>query len=257
MSTRTVATALVLVATVLLAGCAGPFQVTENQTDSLRSGSAGSALQVTTSESSGPTIAVTGAGEASAEADLAVIRVSVTALADSADEARGQVASDANRLTSALADAGVPAADVTTVYFAIQPQYDYTDSDRDIVGYRAVHAFSVEVAPEDAGRIVDVAVGSGASQVDGVSFTLTDETRAELREQALTEAVTAARADADVVAAAAGLSVTGVQTISVGGGVTPYPVVYAEDARAGSAATSFQPGPVSVTATVSVTYSAV
>lgn len=230
-----------LAALVLLAGCLAPLQATESST---------------TSTADVPTISVSGTGTTTAAPDLAVVFVSVTATADTADPARQQVANDVQRMRTALREAGVPDDAVTTTSFHISPRYDYREREQTLLGYEAAHSFRIEVAPDRAGAVVDAAVGNGADRVDGVQFTLTDETRESLRSEALTRAMDAARADADTVAAAAGMEVTGVQTASTGGVFVPYADVrFAEDAQSG-AATVFEPGPVTVTATVSVTYTA-
>jgi hypothetical protein len=223
---------------VLLAGCAGPLQTGGGSADA-----------------DGSTIAVSATGAASAEADLAVVHLSVDVTAESANDARDRAASGVNAVRSALADAGVPDANVTTTAFGISPVYDYVDGERELDGYRAVHSLAVETAPANAGSVVDAAVGAGATTVEGVRFTLSDERRADLRETAITRAMANARADADGIAAAADLSVTGVRHASTGASFEPHPVARFEDAA--GAETSFQPAPVTVTATVDVTYRAV
>lgn len=221
----------------VLAGCLGPLQ-TASPAD-------GATV---------PTISVTGVGEVTADADLAVVSVSVRATGDTAESVRASVAERSDALRAALADAGVPEDAITTSGYRLHVQYDYDDGEREEVGYTAVHAFRVEVAPDRAGEVVDIAVGNADATVDGVGFTLSDETRADLREQALTAAVENGRADADTVAAAAGVSVVGLQQASVGGAYQPYYDVRFAEAADGGAPTSFSPGPVTVSATVSMTY---
>ena len=239
MRTRFVPVALGLL--VLLAGCAGPLQTT-TESDS-------------TAAADGPTVSATGTGSMSADADLAVVSVAVVATADTADAARGQVAADVERMRTALREAGVPDEAVTTASFGVFPEYDFQNGERTERGFRAAHAFRIEAEPARAGAVVDVAVGNGATEVHGVSFTLTDETRAALRAQAIERAVTAARADADAMAGAAGLSVASVETMSTSGGFTPverFDVAESADA----ARTEFEPGPVRVSVTVDVVYRA-
>lgn len=247
---RTALSTLAIAALVLLAGCAAPFAADDPVVG-----------QVTTTDTavSGPVISVSATGSVSAEADLAVVRVSVSTTADSAEAARSTVATDSDRMRAALRDAGVPDDAVRTVNYAIYPQYDYrneVNGGPEIVGYRAVHAYAVEVAPERAGEVVDVAVGNGATTVEGVTFTLADETRAELRAQALEAAMTSARADADAIAGAADLTVTGVHEASTVADYGYTPVFRAAESADGGAATTFEPGPVTVSATVQVTYTA-
>jgi uncharacterized protein YggE len=222
-------------ALVLLSGCAGALQTgTEEPADV------------------GPTIEVAGTGSASAEPNLAVVHLGVEATADGADPAREAVARDVASVRAALADAGVPGANVTTTAFGISPVYDTVDGERRLLGYRAAHSLAVEVPPGRAGEAVDLAVGAGATSVDGVRFTLTDERRASLRATALERAMSAARTDADGIAAAADLSVVGVRHASTGAEFSPYPSARFEDAA--GAGTTLQPAPVTVTVTVDVTY---
>jgi hypothetical protein len=227
---------------VLVAGCIGPLQTTST-----------TAADATTDAT---TLSTTGTGTVEAAADLAVVAVAVVRTAGTADDARGQVAADVERMRTALRDAGVPDDAVTTAAFAVYPQYDYRDGERVERDFRAVHEFRIETDPGRAGEVVDLAVGNGATEVRGVQFTLADETHATLRTQAIERAVAAARADADAMTAAAGLSVTGVESMSTSGGFTPVERVETADAAGDRAATTFEPGPVSVSVTVQVTYRA-
>ena len=225
---------------VLLAGCIAPLQ-------------AGS----TDGASDARTVSVTGTGEVTADADLAVISVSVVATADTADAARQQVAADVESMRAALRDAGVADDAVSTTSYRIAPQYRNDENGRDptVIGYRAVHAFTIEVAPDEAGSVVDTAVANGADRVDGVQFTLTDETRADLRADAISKAMSAARSDAEAVAAAENLELDGLRSASTSPDYVPYADVRYENAAGGSdAGTAFDPGPVTVTADVQVTY---
>jgi hypothetical protein len=251
---RTVVLPVTLAALLALSGCLAPLQA-DGGADDASAQQVANAQQL--SDAPGRTITVSGDGEVSTEADLTVLTVAVTATASSADDARAQVAERSETMRQALRDAGVPDDAVTTAHFRVGPQYNYDGKERNVTGYQAVHAYTIEVAPDRAGEVIDVAVGNGADEVQGVTFTLTDETRADLREEALRAAMDAARTDADTLADAANLSIAGVHSVSTSGGFTPVDTRVAyETADAGGASTSFEPGPVTVTATVSVTYEA-
>lgn len=242
---------VIFAAMLLLAGCVAPLQ-----TDG------GSAAAPADGETP-PNISVSGTGTASADADLALVSVTISALDSDAEAARSAVAEDSQAMFDALTDAGVDTEEaVTTTFFRISPEYDYSrDGGRELLGYRAAHGYQIEVTPEQAGDAIDAAVGavSGDGEngivVDGVQYTLTDETRADVRAEALENAVDAARADADTVAGAAGVSIAGVRTISTGADYNPYPQPrYAFEESADGASTVLQPGPVEVSATVTITY---
>lgn len=198
------------------------------------------------------TIVTTGSGSVAAQPDTAVLLLAVVATSDSADAARADAAERTDALLEALQAAGVPEDDITTVGYSLTTQYDYAGSEREAVGYRAVHTLRVEAAPGEAGELVDAAVGAAGVEIHGVQFTLSDAAREELRGEAIDAAMTAARADADAAADASGLSVTGIEQVQIGSGPV-YDVRFAETADAG---TTFRPGEVSVQVTVTVTYRA-
>jgi len=182
--------------------------------------------------------------------DLAVVDVAVTATAPTADVARGRVADNVSRLRAGLADANVTRDRLRTTSFSL-----VAVRENGTTVYRATHDLELRVPVDDAGAVVDAAVGNGADRVDGVQFTLADDTRRTLRHRAIERALANARADADVVANATGVTVTGLSAVHTSA-VGPVPYAVTGTAARGAAATSFEPGPVTVTATVSVTYRA-
>ncbi len=228
---------------LVFAGCAG----TTGSTAANAAGATGA------NASDVNTVTADGTATVSASPDLAEITVAVEATADNASAARSQVAADVERLREALTDAGY---EVRTVDFRLSPEYDHSRDTRELVGYRAYHALAFETSPDAAGSAVDLAVDNGATAVQNVRFTLSDERRAELREEALAAAVGDARGTAETAAGAADRSVGTELSMRVGSaGVSPYDsrVVYETAADAG-ASTSFEPGPVTVSASVTVTY---
>lgn len=232
-----VAVALLLVT----AGCLGVATAQTEPAPGSESGAAGPA-----------TVTVGATGQASAAPDVATVHASVVAVADTAEGARAAAAEDAESLRAALADAGLPAEAVTTVGYRLGTDYsrDREEPDR----FRVDHRFAIEVSDvDDAGRIVDAAVAGGANRVDGVSFGLSDETRRDLRTDAVAAAMADARADAEAVAAAAGVGIDRLASASTGGGggYLPYYRGFDEAADAG---TRIDPGPATVSVSVTVTY---
>ena len=239
MASRTIH-ALLLAVLLVTAGCLG--------TTAAQSDGGGAANDTRT-------IDVSATGTASAPPDLAVVNVAVEARADTADAAREQVASDVASMREALREYGVPDDAVRTTGFSVGPEYNYREGSRELVGYRAYHAFEIESGVDEVGDVIDVAVGNGASQVQGVRFTLTDESRSELRDEALTEAVESARADAETIASTAGVSLGPLHSASTSNVGYPRPIPYAAEASdGGGASTVVEPGPVEVTANVQVSY---
>ena len=208
------------------------------------------------------TVHVSASADVSTPPDIALVHLAVVATGDTAEAARNQVAQDASNMRAALQEIGVDDDRVQTTYFHISAIHEETENGTEIVGYRAAHGFEIEanVSSDELGNrtgtIVDTAVQNGANQVEGIQFTLAEETRREIRQQALERAMENARKDADVLAAAGNLTIEDVKSISTADvGIGPFEFAR-EDAAADRAGTVVEPGPVQVSATVSVTYRA-
>lgn len=206
----------------------------------------GAGAQEADTDGSNVTITVGATGTVSAPPDLAIIDVAVEGSADSAEAARASVANNSSEMRAALTAANVSDEQIRTTYYIIQTERD----DNGTITYHATQGFELRVPVDDAGSVVDAAVSGGATRVDGVQFTLAEETIRELRNDALEEAVANARSDADVIATATGVQVQSVMAVNTAdGSVEP---VFTEADRGDG--TMFDPGPVTVSAHVSVTY---
>src|SRR5687767_6558143 len=82
-------------------------------------------------------ITVVGEGRAMAAPDRAVFTVGVEVRRPSVSEARAGSAEAIARMLEALRGAGVAAEDVQTSQLSIQPDYEYTEQGRRLLGYLA------------------------------------------------------------------------------------------------------------------------
>lgn len=236
------------------AGCAGFGSLS---TDA----SPGSADGPTQNAGTDRTVQVAAAGQVQTAPDRAVVRVAVTAQADSVETVRQRLAENASRLRSALDEAGLGADQVTSTRYDIGQNYRHEDNPTE-PKFQGQHAFVVTVNETDrAGEIVVTAVENGATRVEDVRFTVTQDTRNDLRERALARAIENARGKAAVAANGTGLELAGVHTVKTVD-VSTSPVVrqtldYAAASAGGNAApTSFETGSVTVTADAVVVYNA-
>jgi uncharacterized protein YggE len=183
--------------------------------------------------------------------DEATVTVAAVGRGDTAAAARANVSGDADAVTSALGGDG---ATVTSSRFTVRPEYDYSQDGRELVGYVAVHSIEAETTDVDGvGALVDAAVDSGADRVEGIRYSLSDETRADAREEALTTAMERARGDATTLATAEDRSVGDAVTIETSQrGQASFGVQY-DTADAGGQ-TDISPGPVTVEMSVQATY---
>ncbi|MFT4947693.1 MAG: hypothetical protein ACI8TL_001942, partial [Natronomonas sp.] len=150
-------------------------------------------------------IAVGGNGEAEAEPDAAEIRLAVEATAEDPATARDRVARNVSRMREALREAGVPEDAVQTTDFDVYRDHrrrsprEGKDSEEEIT-YRASHGFRIDTSVDRAGAVTDTVLDNGATNVRDVRFTLTTETRREVRHAALEDAMANARGQARTLA---------------------------------------------------------
>ena len=204
------------------------------------------------------TISVSATGDVQAEPDLAVLHLESAATASDPGTAAERLAANVSRLRTALRNANVSDENLTTVTYGV---FEMTDRGEETptanaTRYRAEQVIAVEVTNTSrVGELIDVAVANGATGVRGVTVTLSEETRTDLRNRALEEAMGSARSEAETLAATEDLRITGVRSISTGiDGFEPFAA--RETAVAADAGTQIDSGPVTVRATVEVTYNA-
>ncbi|MFB6206646.1 MAG: SIMPL domain-containing protein [Haloglomus sp.] len=258
--------AMSLVVLLVTAGCTAPIGLASP------SGGANQNLDAPADDSRNPDVAANGgggrtiqvaaSGTAEAEPDRAVVRVAVVTRADSVSAIRDQLAANVSRMRKALREAGIEADQIVTTRYDIDQNYRYErEQNADVPRYQGQHAFAITLENTSrAGPVVVTALENGANRIEGIEFTLTEETRRELRKEALSEAIDVGRARAATAASGTNLEITGVASVRTADtSVRPYRVERAALAAAGDAggaATSFESGTVTVTAQALITYNA-
>src|SRR4051794_1227971 len=198
------------------------------------------------------TISVTGSGTVTTEPDTATTTFGVVTQGSTAREAMAQNSQEMAKVIEALKTAGVASKDLQTQYVSLDPRYD--NQGREVVGYSASNSVSAVVRDlSEAGAVIDAAVAAGANSVSGPSLSRDDQ--GKLYNDALERAVADAKAKAEVLARAAGVSVGAVQSIAenpqTGGG--PMPMMgYAAAARGITA--PIEAGTMQVVANVRVVF---
>lgn len=257
---RTIAVIAVALLT-LTAGCSGFAGTAGPNANPQVSGTDAGASGPGSAAGAGRTVAVAASGAVETDPDRAVVRVAVTARADSVETVREQLAENASRMRSGLEELGLDADQITSARYDLGQNYEHEDRPS-APAFQGQHAFVVSVEdPDRAGEVVVAAVQNGATRVEEVRFTIAEETRRDLREEALSEAVDNARGKASVAAEGSDLSLDGVRTVRTAD-VSTEPIhreslAFASNGGAGDAAgTSFEGGSVTVTAEVTVVYEA-
>jgi uncharacterized protein YggE len=154
----------------------------------------------------------------------------------------------ARKLIAALEAAGVAEADIQTESVTLSPSF--SDDGRTIVGYTATNNVSAMLRELGrAGSVVDTAVEAGANQVSGPSLVRSDQEA--LYRTALGAAIANARAKADALAGASGVSVDSIRSVVEGSAAgPPEPLARADMA----ASTPIEPGAQTIQADVTVEF---
>ncbi len=205
-----------------------------------------------------PVIAVTGEGLINVTPDMATISIGVTTEGETA-----RAAMDANnaQLSAALAQiraAGVEDKDIQTSGLSLGPRYDYnrtkSDGTAQITGFMASNNVTVRIrALEKLGGVLDAVVTDGANTLGGVSFGLQDPD--PVLDAARKDAVRDARRKAELYAAAAGVRLGPVRSISEQSGYAPpVPMQMTERSYAKDASVPVASGEVGVAANVSIVW---
>ena len=190
--------------------------------------------------------------------DVADVSIGVRIVRDRADAASQEAATEMAKVVAALEAAGIAVEDIQTTNLSLNPVWNYDRNPATITGYEAANIVSIVVRDLDGlGALIDAAVEAGATSIDSVSFRLEDTTA--VMATAREAAVVAARAKADTLAAAAGVTITHVASISEASYNQPTPIYYGREmaAVAGDAMMAETPtyaGQVEIAVTVYITY---
>jgi uncharacterized protein YggE len=151
----------------------------------------------------------------------------------------------------ALARLDLPKDQLSTQGYSVYPEmrYDNTGGSPRVTGYVVTNTVRAETRrTEQAGAIVDAALGAGANLINGLSFYASSID--EPRRAAIAAAVASARADADAMARAAGGSLGALVELSTQGPTVPPRPMYDMAARgkiAQAESTPMNPGEQTIT----------
>jgi hypothetical protein len=197
--------------------------------------------------SAGPSLVTSGHGEAKIVPDRASVLVNVQTRATTAAAAASENAQRTKAVLDALTGLGLPREQLSTEGYTVSPEMvfgrDGTTPPR-VSGYVVTNSIRAETQrTEQAGAIVDAALGAGANLINSLSFFASSiETP---RRQAIAAAVANARADADAMARAAGGSLGQLLELSTQGPTVPPRVMFdIAGARARSTMAMAEPTPI-------------
>ena len=165
------------------------------------------AQRVSRAEQPRPVIVVSASAEVEVAPDRAHLSVAVQSRGRTAAEAASANALSQGAVVEAVRRAGVPAAQLQTTALSVSPEYEYPrEGGRPtVVGYQATNSVEIEIRELAViGAVLDAVLAAGATTVAGPHFALANASVP--RRAALELAVKQARADAEAIAEAAGVT---------------------------------------------------
>jgi uncharacterized protein YggE len=199
-------------------------------------------------------ISVGGTGIVYTSPDMGWFVVSVTTQAGTASDAEQQNNDLMSKVITALMSAGIVEKDIKTTDFSLTPIYQESKEPGKppmLVGYQARHTINVTVNDlTQIGKILDLAISSGANEVGGVYFGLSQPKADQAQAQALDLAVKDANSKATTIADAMGVKLVGPTSVSLGYYYEPVRM----DAQAVAKEAPIMPGQLQYSVTVQINY---
>jgi len=204
------------------------------------------------------TMSVNGTSMMDVAPDLAIVSTGVSALEDDAYSAQQAANAIMDGMIEALIALGLEESDIETTQMSLYEETEWSKEEIRHIGWRATQMISISTSDlELVGPIIDAATDNGANTINGVTFTLSEESREQYYQEALSLASENAKVKAEAMVLGVDADVGKVVSMSeVGVYYTPYDVrnedIYM-DAGSTTPAT-VMPGDVTLSASVAVTF---
>ncbi len=165
-----------------------------------------------------PEVVASGTAEVRTAPTFANVTIAVTTSAGTAAEAASQNATKMASTMNALRQAGIAPEDITTQGYSLEQAYE--NQGRRAAGFTARNALQVHISRIDRiGAVIDAAIAAGAANISSIQYGSAN--MEETRRSAVAEAVRRARADAALIATAAGGTLGRLISITSSAGTPP------------------------------------
>lgn len=168
-------------------------------------------------------LSVSGQGIVAIPVSLAQVQLGVEVFAETAQEAREQLEAKSEAVMALLRSRDVERLETTSLRF--NPVYGSRDEERILTGYSAQNILSFQVDLDRAGIIVTEALEAGATRIDRIGFTASDEEIETARTEALRLATRDARTQADIILTELNLTPLEIIRIDAQAGEPPAPML--------------------------------
>jgi uncharacterized protein len=233
------------------------------------------------------TISSSGTSTTEVRPDQVSVTVGVETNGTTAQEAVSQNANLTAQVMAAVRGLGMNEDRIETSSFSVSPIYEPRqplqpcieiyppppgcETGQEIIGYSATNTVTATLdvpflrmlaqpTPDlNAGQVIDAAIGAGANRIDAVVFFVSQNMQQEIRDTLINDAIANARQRANIAAEALGMTLSGVESVTLN--PIDFPV-FSVGLREGSAAgadsvpapTQILPGQQEVSTTVNVVF---
>jgi len=162
-------------------------------------------------ESMLPTLTVTGQGVKRIPTTITQVQLGVEVQDQTAADVQKEVAKRTSTLVAFLRSHNVEQLQTTGIY--LQPNYQYKNNQQQFIGYIGRNMIEFRLSTEQVGSVLDGAVKAGATRIDGLNFTASEEAISAAQKEALRLATVDAQQQADAIFKA--LNFTPKQIVSI------------------------------------------
>lgn len=185
------------------------------------------------------TLSVAGQGTVKIPTTLADVVLGVEIRGKSATEVQQEVAKRTSAVVDLLKSRKVE--QLQTASISLQADYDYSDNKRALIGYLGTNTVSFRLPTEQIGNLLDEVIKIGATRIDGISFTATEEAISAAQKEALQKAAGDALQQADATLSFLKLTRKDIINIQLNEASTPIPKMLNADRGAVAAAEATTP----------------
>lgn len=192
------------------------------------------------------TLFVTGSSTTQTKPDKVTVSLGVETTSTKAKAALAANSELMNKIINALQIAGVNENETSTSSFTITPNRDYSidKNQGKLIGFTVSNSIQIDSHNvNDSSEWIDIAVSSGANNVNSIYFSVSDKKLDGIKNELLREAIENAREKADIAASALGLKIAGIRTVNIDQ-ATPFfpgPIPYSAESLKSDAITPSTP----------------
>ena len=205
------------------------------------------------------TIALTSEAEKELQPDMYRLSVGVSQTGENLSQIEASVTQKMSAITQSLKEMGYNESELQTQQFRVSEDYYSNREENSPQRYRVTQELQIESKKtQKVSETIQEALNNGANSINSLTFDVTDEKKASVKNSLLKEAYSSSYEQAEVLADSSNSKIIGVQNIQVENTrYVPYRTSYAsQDTMEGSAGSSIsiEEGDVSVSSSIRVVY---